>query len=619
MRVIRVATWIVCSFIIAHLAYAASGPVLVNLGVPDPATPRTYAVDPGSFDIRLTNAIPNKKYEIVGEGVEAEAKVEVVTAAAAEACEATPAQVARILAKILAELKAKAPADKQADVKVTEADIAKELKGNLGCIATQADVDAAQKTLDAENAKPTPDATKVKAAQDDLKAKKAQVDTLPKLRDMFALKIGTFTLEKGALPKTFKAKGEDLTWPVVVTTQGGSAAVTAQAAAKAASPIASDSPVLDRLLATTRDQPQNVVGTCDYSAITDCTARIFINADQISTLTITHIPAGKVTVRVTGGEYFPCKAVEYNIASYESAPATLMVPMHMKKGFIGLGNRTVADAEAEAAAVYGIDWCPETDRSLKKKRMFGRESANSDYGIRVKDRENARRKNRNLDPKSDLRDLPDPRVELAKSPPIASLPLFLRGLSQEILIEFDWEGAPSKTFSIPVVYQRFWLDAGGFFVFTRRTDQSIVTSTVLNPDNTPSTPERQKVLAINRQTSFEPSTGIVINVHQGDFPILAYQFGISANQSRLPSYYLGIGIRAREIGKRGLATIGIGAAMQQETRFPLLENGSEIPSTDDRLKPVNKYGVTFPYISLSLGFSFGGVSEKTNVADSVQP
>ena len=102
------------------------------------------------------------------------------------------------------------------------------------------------------------------------------------------------------LAKTFKAKGEDTTWPVVFTAQGGSAAVTAKAAAKAVDPIASDSPKLDDLLARTAD-PGLVVGTCDYNAKVPCAARIFINADQISTLTINNIPEGAVTVRVTGG------------------------------------------------------------------------------------------------------------------------------------------------------------------------------------------------------------------------------------------------------------------------------------------------------------------------------
>jgi hypothetical protein len=209
--------------------------------------------------------------------------------------------------------------------------------------------------------------------------------------------------------------------------------------------------------------------------------------------------------------------------------------------------------------------------------------------------------------------LADPRTEEFKAPPIASLPLFLRGKAEVVEVQFAWEDGTRKTFTFPVFYQRFWLDAGGFFVFTRRTDQSIDTETI------PGTPEKQRLLAIRRDVSIEPTTGIVLNVHPGNFPILALQFGIAANQGHLPSYYLGLGIRAREIGKRGLATLGVGVAMQQEKQFPGLEFNHEYLSTSPLLQPTSKYGVTFPYISLSLGFSFGGVSEKTNVADSVQP
>jgi hypothetical protein len=641
MRVIRVATLVVCLFTINSVAYGDDP--TVDLGVADPATPRTYAVEAGKpFNIKLTNAVPNKKYEIVGDKrVPEEKKVNVVPPDPEVECAAKPEQIARILEKIKKQKEAKAPAAEKDNVEVTEADIAAELAGDSVCTADPAGLDAAKKTLDEEKkkldeekAKTPPDETKVKEATDKVAAaqktfddEKKKVDDAQKLldaakdpglqeiRNQFLVTFGTYSLKPGeSLAKTFKASGEDITWPIVITTQGGSAATTAKAAAKAADPLASDSPVLDRLLATTRDQPDLVVGTCKYTDPT-CSARIFINADQISTLTVTDIPAGAVTVRVTGGEYYPCVAVRYNITKYAEAPDTLIVPLHMRKGWLGIGSSSVANAEAEAASIYGIDWCPKTERALPKNKMFQNDPSYPEFEREVLARE-SKRHNKQF---KDLSEIPDPRIETVKSPPIAALPLFLRGKSQVLELQFDWEDGTRKTFTIPVVYQRFWLDAGGFFVFTRRSDESIITSTVLDPtSHTPATPEMQKVLAINNTQSIEPSTGIVINIHPGNFPILAFQFGIAANQTRLPSYYLGFGIRAREIGKRGLATIGIGAAMQQEQRFPHLANGAEIPSTDDRLKPVNKYGVSFPYISLSLGFSFGGVSEKTNVADGVQ-
>jgi hypothetical protein len=525
-------------------------------------------------------------------------------------CEATLEQAARIAKAIFDAAKAKEPVDKQADFKLTEAHLAEGLKGDLGCAVTQAELDAARKALDtakaalaAEQAKQPPvpanitaEQAKVKTAQDALTALETKKGVPEKIREMF--RVTTFdgyTLSPGkTVTKTFKVVDGDLTWTAVITTQGGSAAATAQAAAKAANPLAADSPVLDRLLSTTSNHPDLVVGSCKYTDAS-CGARIFINADQISTLTITDIPQGAVTVRVTGGEYFPCEAVRYNVAHFTKAPDTLIVPMQMRKGWLGIGNVTVNNAQGEAAALYGLRRCPGTNEVLTKNSLMRNDPPKTPPGDVLTD----------LAP-------PDPRVAAVRSPPIASLPLFLRGKSQVVEVQFEWDDGTRKTFTYPVVYQRFWLDAGGFFVFARRSDQSI------ELQNMGGTPEQQKVTAIHRETSIEANTGIVINVHPGNFPVLAFQFGIAANQDRLPSYYLGLGVRAREIGKRGLATLAIGASMQQEKRYPSVELGRTYDSTSALLAGTNKYGVTFPYISLSLGFSFGGVSEKTNVADGVQ-
>ena len=196
---------------------------------------------------------------------------------------------------------------------------------------------------------------------------------------------------------------------------------------------------------------------------------------------------------------------------------------------------------------------------------------------------------------------PDPQVNL-----------FMRGRSEVAAVQFDLGSGDVKTFIIPIRYQRFWLDAGGFFVFSRRTDQQL--DAVVVPD---STPELKVVRAIRSETLIEPNTGIVINVHPGNYPVLAIQFGIAASQGRSPSYYLGLGLRAREIGKRGLATIAVGAAMQQEQQYPLMQVGDIVRSDSTLLQAKQRYGITFPYISISLGFSFGGVAEKTDVRAAV--
>jgi hypothetical protein len=622
---VKVRILLVC-LLVAGATYGADAPqvVEVDLGVDNPATPRTYAVKPGNFDFKLVNALPNTTYEIVGEKRRATG-TEVELSKAAEKddeCAAVGQQLKRRLEAKLEAKKAKAPEADRPTVKLNEADIKELLQGDVGCKAELAKLkddkatfekdkkklDDDQAKFDADAAKPAAEKNRLEAEKTRLDAEKKRLDALDSLanRDYFTLMFGGYSLKEGeTLQKTFKILGEDRSWTVVVITQGGAAATTATAANKAANPIAADSPILNRLLNTTATHPDLIVGSCKYGDLA-CAARIYINADQISTLTITEIPRqGGVTVRVTGGEFFPCSAVSYNIAKYAEAPDTLILPLHMKKGFAGIGSLSINKAEAEAAAIYGLEICPGTNRIMNKTSWY----VNDPSQEKLRDEYST---NKRLSCCDNLAYNRDPRLNTIKTPPIASLPLFLRGKSQVVEVEFDWDDGTHKTFTFPVVYQRFWLDAGGFFVFTRRTDQSI------DLQNIGGTPEFQKVRAIRREVSIEPATGIVINVHPGNFPILAFQFGIAATQGKSPSYYGGLGIRAREIGKRGLATIGVGVAMQQEDHFPNIEYLGEYPSTSPRLKPVAKYGLTFPYVSFSLGFSFGGVSEKTNVADSPQ-
>jgi hypothetical protein len=630
----RYAQVFACLFL-ATLAFGAT-PLVVDLGVADPATPRTYAVAPGELDFKLTNARPKTSYEIVGESRQ-KTTPELPGSNALPAC--SEASLHKLLDDHVAKRTADAPEAEKAAVKLNETDVKAVLETDLGCGTApaakhaadkaklaedsakyekdKAKYDADQKTFDDGTAKPAAEKTRLETEKAKLAAEKTRLDAekkridevdagiakLQELRDSLSVTFEGYTIKAGeTLQKTFKVAGEDTTWTVVVTTQGGSAAVTAKAAAKAADPIAANSPNLDRLLATTASHMDKIVGTCKYTD-NDCNAKVYINADQISALTITDIPTGAVSVRVTAGEFFPCSSIGYNIANYAKAPSKLILPLHMKKGFLGIGSVSVAKAEVEAAAIYGLDWCPQTGEVFQKTRMLVPDESRKDYVGEILTREGA-------ESEKELAG-PDPRLS-PKAPPIASLPLFLRGRAKVVTVEFAWADGSEKLFEFDVVYQRFWLEAGGFFAFSRRSDQSIDTETIAG------TPELQKVRAIRRDVSIEPSTGIVLNIHPGNYPILAFQFGIAANSGRSPSYFGGLAVRAREIGKRGLATLGVGVALQQELQFPNLQFGETYPSTSPLLKATPKYGLTFPYISLSLGFSFGGVAERTNVADGVE-
>lgn len=552
-------TAILGSLLITAASYAAT-PVLIELGVADPATPKTYSVDAGKFDVKLLNAFPDKTYEIVGDGRQESSKLAAGTTAAETAtCAATDANAKAILAKALADKKAKAPADKRDEVKLTEADIKATLDA-LGCPMTLA---AAKEQLAKETAKFDADKKKFeddkkkfdegtekpaaekerldkeKTRLDQEKTRldkvKAELDAGSIIRDKFSVTFAGYSLDANkSLQKSFKAVGEDTTWTAVITTQGGAAAATATAAATAASPIAADSPNLNKQLTTTASHPDLIVGTCRYDDPNPCAAKIYVNADSHSTLTINNIPKGKVTVRVTAGEDFTCEALGYNIAIYENAPDTMTFPLILKRDIWEFFGVRESAHDARAMRVYHMAAC-EDDNPV------------------------------------------DHRITRAKVPPIARLPLYLRGDSEVLTVQFDYaDGVTRKTFQVPIYYQRFWLDAGGFFAFSRRTDQSIDLEMIPAETGPPARPEMQKVRAIRRDVSVDAATGIVINIHPGNYPYMAFQFGIAANQGKLPLYYGGIGARLREIGKRGLATLAVGVAMQQEQQFPNLQFGESL-------------------------------------------
>lgn len=592
-------------------AQEAADVVTIDIGVADP-TARTYAVKPGKkFDLTLINAVPEATYEIVNDR-RREKATQRPTPDASIACTTPSGQVGRILK----------------DVK-TEAEVAKALSEGLKPITELSPrcTEAQMTAIEAEISKP-PSAT-----------------------------FAGYTLKAGeTMQKTFKREGADQTWSVAIVTQGGSAATTAAAANKAANPTSGDNPNLDRLLGATADSTKLTTGECFYAANT-CTTELHINADQVSTLIIKDIRAGKVKVTVTAGELFNCRALSYNFAVFENAPDRMIIPLHMAKSTLfGVGSTSIARQQIEAAKLYGLDFCPGTGEVFDKRRFGGfqtdddlRTAVKTRYGVpgdspslpaqqygRATQRPEARQQ-QDARPRT-LADLPDPRTEAitdsmngdpppaqdlfprGPEPQTASLPLLLRGRAPVIDILFEWSDGERKSFTIPVRYQRFWLDAGGFFVFTRHTNQRIETEVVpavaAGPD-TPATPERRRVTNLRSENSYAPSTGIVLNIHPGNNPILAFQFGIAANQNRLPSYYLGVGVRAREIGRRGLATIAMGVAMQQEAGYSQIAVGETVVPDSPRLQATQKYGFTFPYVSISLGFSFGGVSERTNVASSV--
>jgi hypothetical protein len=392
-----------------------------------------------------------------------------------------------------------------------------------------------------------------------------------------------------------RSDDKDLKWVVLIEPKRTQAQIEAKAkeAAAAKDRLAEERELVDK-------HSSLIVMKCSYSSKKCASEQIFVNADQDSTVYITDVPTGKkVTITAGASEYYPCRALSFNTATFTTSSETLAVSLQMKRNFMGIWPARMPALESEAASLYGLDWCPGEDRVFQKKSLFGIEREPAEFEARV------RRQVRHLSNSKSLEDAPDPRLKPVQ-PPLNAIPLFLRGRSELVKIDIEVDGETEKTFTIPVRYQRFWLDAGGFFVFARHVDEQLEYEPFTATDTT------RKVKRILKDTSTDPVTGIMVNIHPGNFPVLAFQFGLASNQGRLPSYYLGLGLRARSIGKRGLATIGAGMAMQQEDRFNNTDVGVAYPTDSARLIASRKYGFN-PYLSISLGFSFGGVSESADV------
>jgi hypothetical protein len=335
-----------------------------------------------------------------------------------------------------------------------------------------------------------------------------------------------------------------------------------------------DHPKLDEQRALTEKSPSLTTVMCSYTAEFCKGDAIYVNADQISTVYITELPpeGGTMQVRVTAGESFHqdtdlgCSALNFNYRNFSSAPDRIVIPITTKAGYFGIGSVRWSTLIAEAERQYKV--------RCGKKGEIAFDDRNT-----------------------------------SKPPDDPSIPLVVRGKSSLLTIQIVHRDRV-KTISVPIRYQRFWMDAGGFFVFAKVKDQFLVKET-LTDDAT-----QTRILARKNNQSIRPATGIVVNVHPGNFPLYAFQFGLATAENRLPSYYLGLALRARELGRRSLASIGFGVALQQEDHFPYVKENDIRKLDDPALTVTRRYGFQ-PYVSLAFGFSFGGVSEKTDVAASV--
>lgn len=331
-------------------------------------------------------------------------------------------------------------------------------------------------------------------------------------------------------------------------------------------------------------------GRCEASPL-------FVNADHVSAIIFRGIPTGK-RVRVVAdpmsAPFEGCEVLRQNSKTFERAdtPDVIVVTMNMFRPLLGgWVPRSKANRRAAALRLYGWSDLPEklTDRQIEAL------CKTSDLTAGIDDNRSANAEMTGKPVDIQRIAIRDKGYQIEE---MTAIPIVVDGKTEQVKVTMFVEGEPPKTFVVPFLYQRWWVDAGGAFLFPYVKNERLVTETQSDG--------KLKVIDIEQSAETKPETGIVVNLHPGNFPDLGLQFGLSTGESAQLTYYLGPAIRLREIGKRGLASFSVGAALAPTQNFPDVHKGTIYEGTDARLKGGTGYELHW-YAGISLGFNFGGV------------
>lgn len=290
----------------------------------------------------------------------------------------------------------------------------------------------------------------------------------------------------------------------------------------------------------------DVLVKCSYTDQVCDPAILYVSGSVISHIQVTDLPAGEVEIRVTSGEMSTDYLSPFVDKTYTTAPDLLTI-------------------------------------AIQRKRQ-------SSFGKEVNEKLNA--------DKSDQ----DPMIRFITF-----------GRAPEVSIQIsprDPKEGKAKTISVPIRYQPWFVDMGGFLAFAAISDQELLTTSIGN--------DKSRVTKKRSKDSMTPVTGAVLNLHPANIPVLALQFGLATNSNRQPSYFAGAGWRLREFGARSLVTAAIGVAAIPTLRFPDVKVGDERPNDDVSLKGTTSYRYA-PYASLTFGFTFGDTAPSTKSAQSAPP
>jgi len=308
--------------------------------------------------------------------------------------------------------------------------------------------------------------------------------------------------------------------------------------------------LLDEALVKTESHPFRT--DCTVSSWSCSPSTVFISAAAISTINIDGIPAGTQDLKViiTAGET-------------DENGKSLTVYRDFTTGAIPDHIQIAVHKGRAARQTFAID--PDLQKSAPKK---------TPALLFVEDQSSPDRRN-------------DPAIGFIS-----------RGISDSLSIVLKIGNNSFKTIKVNLNYQRWFVDMGGFLTFSTVSDQELVSEDA--------GAGLVKILKKRNQSKLVPGTGIVLDFHPANFPFLAAQFGIATSVDRNASYFLGAGVRLRQLGPNTLATFAIGLAATQAKRFPDVKIGDIRSSTSPTVTQGSNRYAFGPYLSLSLGFSFGG-------------
>lgn len=189
--------------------------------------------------------------------------------------------------------------------------------------------------------------------------------------------------------------------------------------------------------------------------------------------------------------------------------------------------------------------------------------------------------------------------------PRKGLSLLASGSVSQVLVRVRVvEDKTLATTTVPLGYERWGFETGGFFAVTTLTDERLIQQT--NPDANAPASEKVEILRVTDAEKISQETGIFLNFIPRNYPALGLGVGFSSNSGRPLSAYFGPSVRLRSFGQRGIANFSTGLAMRSVRRFPGIDSGDKVPDSSPLLAGQDEYHVA-PYFLLQLGFSFGPI------------